>query len=189
MSRLGHSFPWPISHCLVYVLLVPLLPPKDRILLEASAGWLMLGNAREALIEFKQISPAGRKSPEALVILWDIQAQSKDWEAAIKTADRLIEQIENQPDGYIKRAFALHELKRTKDAWDTLHPASVRFAENWLIPYNLACYASQLGRPAEALKWFRRALRSGNERELRDMALNDSDLEPIRPEIQKLVNG
>ena len=159
------------------------------MLLEAATGWLMLGNASEAFKEFQQLSASGREAPEALVTLWDIHAQSADWKSAIATADRLILKLSHQPDGYIKRAYALHELKRSQEAWDTLHPASERFTDNWLIPYNLACYAAQLGRPAEALKWFRRALRIGNERELRDMAMNDPDLEPIRLKIDKLVKG
>lgn len=159
------------------------------MLLEAAAGWLMLGNTAEAFKEFQQLSPAGRESPEALVTLWDIHAHSADWNSAIATADRLIRKLSHQPDGYIKRAYALHELKRSQEAWDTLHPTSERFTDNWLIPYNLACYAAQLGRPADALKWFRRALRIGNERELRDMAMNDPDLEPIRVKIHQLVKG
>jgi len=147
----------------------------------------MLGNAAEAMREFEQVSPAGRHTQPALVTLWEIQANTKDWEAAIATADRLIHQFDQQPDGYIKRAYALHELKRSQEAWDTLHPIRELFPDNWLIQYNLACYAAQLGRPDEALRCFRRALRIGDERELQEMAMTDSDLEPIRPMIQKLV--
>lgn len=146
----------------------------------------MLGNSQEALREFDQISPEGKKTPEALVILWEIHAQLCDWQKAIEIADRLIESMDHQPDGYIKRAYALHELKRSREAWDTLHPISSQFTGNWLIPYNLACYAAQLGKPTEALKWFRRAIRVGNERELMAMALNDPDLEPIRQKIETL---
>ena len=166
---------------------MPSLSPRDKILLEAAAGWLMLGNAAEALREFEQVSPAGRHTQPALVTLWEIQANTKDWAAAIATADRLIHQYDQQPDGYIKRAYALHELKRSQEAWDTLHPVRELFPENWLIQYNLACYAAQLGHPDDALRCFRRALRIGDERELHEMAMTDSDLEPIRPMIQKLV--
>jgi tetratricopeptide (TPR) repeat protein len=155
------------------------------MLLEAAAGWLMLNNSAEALREFEQVSPAGRKTPQALVTLWEIYAHLREWKKAVRVADQLIQKMDHQPDGYIKRAYALHELKCSQEAWDTLHPISKEFGENWLIPYNLACYAAQLGKPSEALKWFRRALRVGNERELRSMALTDPDLEPIRHKIQK----
>ena len=121
------------------------------------------------------------------MLLWEIHSHRRSWNEAAAVADRLINDLPNEPEGYIKRAFALHELKRTQEAWDTLHPLSGRFEENWLIQYNLACYACQLGHPTEAIKFFRRALRFGDKRELRDMALKDVDLEPIRESIQKLT--
>lgn len=166
---------------------MPSLAPKDRFLLEAAHGWLLLSNPVEALLELDQISPASSELPEVLMTLWDIHAYSRRWEAAIEVADRLILQIEDQPEGYIKRAYALHELKRTVEAWGTLHPASERFDDSWLIPYNLACYAAQLGRATEAIDYFRRALRRGDRRELRSLALDDPDLQSIRSNIEKLT--
>jgi tetratricopeptide (TPR) repeat protein len=163
--------------------------PRDKILLEAAIGWLMLGNSVEAFKELAQVSTEAREEPEALLILWDIQAHDRNWPAAVATADRLIRRSQDQPDGYIKRAYALHELKRSQEAWDTLHPQVQQFPDNWLIPYNLACYAAQLGRSTDALKWFRKALRIGDERELRSMALEDPDLAPIRPKIEKLADS
>lgn len=147
----------------------------------------MLNNPAEALRELEQLSPAGRDHPQSLLALWDIQSSQRDWEAAIVTADRLIARIPAEAEGYIKRAYALHELQRTQAAWDTLYPISERFTKNWLIPYNLACYAAQMGRTGEALDWFRRAMRLGDKCELRKMALADSDLQPIHPNIEKLV--
>jgi tetratricopeptide (TPR) repeat protein len=167
--------------------LVRSLLPRDKILLEAAAGWLMLGNPGEAMREFEQVSAIGRYTQPALVTLWEIQAATKDWPAAAETGERLIAQFDQQPDGYIKRAFALHELKRSQDAWDTLYPMRERFPKNWLIHYNLACYAAQLGRATEAVQCFRRALKVGDERELQEMAMTDSDLAPIRPMIEKLA--
>ena len=147
----------------------------------------MLGNHSEALREFQQLSAKLRRRPEVLVLLWDIHSHAGRWADAVEAADRLIAQAPDQPEGYIKRAYALHELKRTQEAWDTLQPVSDRFDENWLIPYNLACYASQLGQASEAVKLFKRALRLGDKHELRDMALNDPDLQPIRSQIEKLT--
>ena len=78
-------------------------------------------------------------------------------------------------------------IEGSQEAWDTLHPVSERFNDNWLIPYNLACYAAQMGREADAVKWYRKALRVGDERELQEMALSDPDLQPIRPKIEKMI--
>jgi len=166
---------------------VSLLEPNDRFFLESASGWLMLGNAGEAFQELKQISPTARNRPEVLMCLWEIHAHSRQWVQAIDAADQLIARSPDQPEGYIKRAYALHELKRTQEAWDTLAPVSTRFKENWLIPYNLACYACQLGRSADAVKLLKKALRLGDAGEIRTMALEDSDLEPLRQAIEKLV--
>lgn len=163
------------------------LEPKDRFLLESAAGWLMLGNAAEAFEELKQIAPAARNRPEVFMLLWEIHAHFRRWTDAIEAADHLIAQSPDQPEGYVKRAYALHELKRTQEAWDTLEPVSTRFNENWLIPYNLACYACQLGHSAEAVKLLRKSLRLGDAGEIRAMALDDTDLEPLRQTIEKLA--
>ena len=80
----------------------------------------MLGNAGEAFQELKQISPAARNRPEVLMCLWEIHARSRQWVQAIDAADQLIARSPDQPEGYIKRAYALHELKRTQEAWDNL---------------------------------------------------------------------
>ena len=171
---------------MLYLSSVSVLEPNDRFFLESASGWLMLGNAGEALQELKQISPAARNRPEVLMLSWEIHAHSRQWIEAIEAADQLIARSSNQPEGYIKRAYALHELKRTQEAWDTLAPVSTRFKENWLIPYNLACYACQLGRSADAVKLLKESLRLGDAREIRTMALEDSDLEPLRQAIEKL---
>lgn len=153
--------------------------------LEAATGWLMLGNSAEARNEIAQISKQAEETAEAALILWEIEAQERKWQNAVAAADRVITRAAHNPEGYIKRAFALHELKRSQEAWDTLHPVYDQFPENWLIPYNLACYAAQLGRESDALSWYRKALRVGEEKVLRNMALTDPDLEPIWPKIEK----
>ena len=59
-----------------------------------------------------------------------------------------------------------------------------------IIPYNLACYACQLGRDAaETMDWFERALLVGDAREMLEMALKDSDLEPVWPLIRQRLHG
>lgn len=54
-----------------------------------------------------------------------------------------------------------------------------KFPDQWLIPYNLACYACQLGRLDEAREWFRRALTMGDGKAIKLEALNDPDLAPL----------
>jgi hypothetical protein len=102
------------------------------------------------------------------------------------TAELVIFLAPHWPDGYIKRAFALHELKRTREAWQCLLPARRKFKSEWVIPYNLACYACQLGRENVAVKWFETAMKIGDRKQLKQMAMADPDLQPLRTRISRL---
>lgn len=170
----------------MYGLPVPDLEPSDRFLIEAAAGWLMLGNSAEAFRELAAIPPARRLHPDVLLAEWDIHAHNRDWPAAIAVGERLRQLVPERPDGFVKKAFALHELKRTSEAWDCLYPVRTTFPDQWIIPYNLACYACQLGDKNVALRFLKEAARLVDSKEFRGMALNDSDLQPLAAEIEKL---
>ena len=55
-------------------------------------------------------------------------------------------------------------MGRTKEAWDTLFPAAEKFGSNPTIPYNLACYAAQLGQLGEAKEWLKQAFEAGGKK-------------------------
>jgi tetratricopeptide (TPR) repeat protein len=59
---------------------------------------------------------------------------------------------------WIHCSFALHEMERTEEAFEKLPPAVGQFNDVWTIPYNLACYCSQLRRFEEAQTWFKKAM-------------------------------
>lgn len=86
----------------------------------------------------------------------------------------------------LDRSFSLHELERTRDAYDNLQSVARQFETISTIPYNLACYACQLGEHGEALKWFQQAREVGDGQDWLKIALNDPDLEPMRDEILRL---
>ena len=48
-----------------------------------------------------------------------------------------------------------------------------------LIPYNLACYACQLGDLLGDQSWLERAAKKNGFRPLKQMALEDPDLRPL----------
>jgi tetratricopeptide (TPR) repeat protein len=162
------------------------LTTADEFALQAVSGWLMLGNPDEAKTELRQIPFDRAIHPTVFLSVWEIHAHLRQWEDAAGAADFVIAMAPHWPEGYVKRAFALHELKRTREAWRCLLPASRRFSAEWVIPYNLACYACQLGREKAAVKWLERALQVGNKSRLKAMAMADPDLEPLRPSIAKL---
>ena len=89
--------------------------------------------------------------------------------------------------GWIDRSFALHELGRTREAHDNLVSVAGRFEKIWTIPYNLACYACQLGNRSEALEWLKKAFAVEDKNRLFKVAMEDSDLEPLRGDIRKIA--
>ena len=71
-----------------------------------------------------------------------------------------------------------------REAWDVLRPAVEKFPGQFLIPYNLACYAAQMGQPDEAWHWLERAFKAaGNAEKVRKMALADADLTALWPKL------
>jgi predicted Zn-dependent protease len=155
------------------------LAHQDRFCLQAAHGWVELGNPAEALHELDGLSATAREHPEVLGLRWHIAAKSRDWETALGIAGALVEAMPESPSGWIHRSYCLHELKRTREAWDSLLPLAKRFPKEWLICYNLACYACQLGLLAEARTWFTRAVEAGDPIEINRLAADDPDLRPL----------
>jgi Flp pilus assembly protein TadD len=83
-------------------------------------------------------------------------------------------------------AYALHEQKRTQEAWNVLLPVADKFPDDATIRYNLACYACQLGRLDQARAWLEKAFALGNARKMKLMALEDPDLRPLWEKIGEI---
>ena len=86
------------------------------------------------------------------------------------------------------RAYALRRAKEggLQAAWSALLPAIDKFPAEPTIPYNLACYACQMGQVDEARQWLKRAMKIGGNKKVKIRALNDEDLEPLWEEIKRL---
>ena len=164
-----------------------ILNPADMHHLRAAEGWLDLGNLNESRSELKLI-PAGQcNHPKVLELRWNLSAKERNWKTCVKTAQLLVEAAPERPDGWIHRSFALHELSQTEEAFSQLEPAQNLFSDQWVIPYNLACYLSQLGRIEEAAKQLHSALRIDSQA-VKTAAATDPDLEPLRESIDQLRN-
>ncbi len=151
---------------------------EDRRHLDAVEGWLGLGGWQEAKAELDCISPPMREHPTVLAMRWNIHAAAKQWEAAAEVARTLSRRVPYLPTGWLELAHALHALKRTQEARDTLLPMLKRFPGEYFIPYKLACYACQLGRLEEARHWLGEALQLAGG-DLVRTALNDPELKPF----------
>ncbi|MCD6048602.1 MAG: hypothetical protein K0Q55_5 [Verrucomicrobia bacterium] len=167
----------------------PRFEHPDNFLFDAAIGWSMLGNSREAVVELQSLTPAGRDQPEVLELLWQLHAEVKEWAESLTVAERLIEVAPQDSFGWVHRAYS---LRRTpggglEKAWHALRPAADQFPKEKIIPYNLACYAAQMGRLDEAWVWLQKAMDiAGDVRTIKAMAIVDEDLKPLWERIEAL---
>ena len=155
------------------------LSRHDQRYLDAAEGWLGLGDLLSANDELEQITPELRTHPTVLAVKLEIHWTAKKWEACIEITNVLVRLEPYNDHAWIGRSFALHELKRTQEAFDLLLLAKDKFPKNCTIPYNLACYCAQLNRLEDAHDWLKKAMKI-EERSVKRMAIHDPDLKPLR---------
>ena len=155
------------------------LEPPDTHFLRAAEGWLGLGSLEDAEEEINHLSLQARFHPRVLLVRWEISARHRQWELAYALAQGLVVLAPNEPGGWVNRSISLHAMKRTPEAWFNLLPAAKKFPKNLVVAYNLACYASQLGKFTEANQWLKKAAEMDTENRVKWMALKDPDLQPL----------
>lgn len=156
----------------------------DQRYLVAAEGWLELGMPDEARLELEQVEPGNREHPDVLKLHWGIANAEKKWATAIDVAQALTLTSPQQFCGWWMLSFALHELKRTQEAYENLASVVDQFKGEYLAHYNLGCYLTQLGRLDEARLSLKRAFALHPAQ--RAAALEDADLEPLWPELRRL---
>ncbi len=164
-----------------------MLTPPDSHHLSAAIGWLELGNRTEARLDLEKISEPLREEPDVLRVWWAVLAAEKNWREALEISNRLLQKAPDNAGSWLHHAYA---LRRAPDggveaAWKVLLPAAEKFSEEETIPFNLACYACQLGEFDAARHWLREAMRRGGQEEIRHRALIDEDLKALWWEIRQ----
>lgn len=162
------------------------LQPPDSHHLNAAVGWIELGNIAEAKAELARIPASRRNHPDVLETEWRVHVAEKDWPAALDAARVLVKADPDNPSGWIHQSYSLHELKQTREALDLLLLVVEKFSSICTIPYNLACYACQLGDLKEARRWLGKAIKIRGKNDIKQMALTDPDLRSMWEQIQKL---
>lgn len=147
-------------------------------------GWIELGNPQEALVELAQIEPEYANDPQVLEVKWQIFARTERWDQSLPIAQAFCEVAPGLPQGWLHQAVSLYRLNRTEEAWNLLLPMARKFPRSWVIPYDLSCYACQLGKLDEARRWLRKAFKLGDAEEVKTLALADPDLKTLWPEIK-----
>lgn len=165
------------------------LQPPDLHHFNAALGWIELGNHVEAGEELARVSPANLNHPDILEVRWAICAAGRSWNAAVTVAEALVVLAPDRVSGWVHRAYAVRRQTGggLEQAEQLLRPALDKFPKESIVPYNLACYAVQLGRPDEAIELLRSAIRAeGNRQVILDRARADRDLEPLWPQLHTL---
>ncbi len=162
------------------------LERADQFYLSAASGWIGLGDLASARAELKQLSAAAQNHPQAWMVQSEYYFASNEWDRLALLSDQLVRKFPEHEQLWVNRSYALHELKRTREAFDALLLAVEKFPEAWLLRYNLACYCAQMSLKEEAVKWLLRAVTLGSKKEVKAMALDDPDLEPIREAVREL---
>jgi len=164
------------------------LPHPNNLYFDAAVGWMMLGNAREAIAELDHLDPASRQAPGVLELEWTLHAKTSNWDRALATARTLLQIAPENPSGWIHQAYSLRRVAGggLSNAWNVLLPAAKMFPRESIIPYNLACYAAQLNHPDEAWDWLKKAAAMGDKNHIRAMAETDPDLTPLKERLKEL---
>lgn len=169
------------------VAIVKQLEMPDGHYLSAAAGWLGLGNAEEAQHELDHITPQMWTHPDVMRVRVEIYSKQQKWDRAAETVKVLRDASPGEAQLWLTLAYATRRMAggSVESAKQILLDAYQRFPKEPVISYNLACYECVLGELPAARDWLARACAVGDRRVIRVMALSDSDLEPMWPEIRK----
>jgi predicted Zn-dependent protease len=152
------------------------LEPAAVHRLRAAEGWLELGNHIEANEELEQIRPQLRVHPEVLVLRWHICARSKKWDACIMIAKALIDDLPDDPRGWIALAQTFCWQGKVRKAFNVLRNKALEFIDSWPLLYDASRYAFLIDQLEDAENFFCLALAAGNPKEIRRRAQADPDL-------------
>jgi tetratricopeptide (TPR) repeat protein len=159
--------------------LKPLEPP-DSLYLDAAEGWLGLGDVVSANESLDEISSEMRAHPAVLIMRCQIYFKAEKWDMLAEVSETLIKLLPEMPESWVNFAYA---VRRKTDgsilaAKEILLEAESKFPHEYLFPFNLACYFSQLNQLEEAEKWLKKAIAIDNKT-VQKLAIDDPDLLPL----------
>lgn len=161
------------------------IEPPDNHHLSAAEGWLELGNELEAFKELDRITPAFTTHPEVLRLRCRLYGRTRNWKAAVNVAKALCE-MNNGSSSSFEKELPREGTPVTTIFGDGRHTFESIKLSFYAIPYNLACYACQLGHLNEAWDWLMVAVDIADIEEIRTLSLSDEDLEPLWDRLKEL---
>ena len=127
--------------------------------MQAAEGWLGLGDAVSANEELEEITLQDQTHPSVLLVRYAIYAKRGQWDMAADVAEKLTPLAPDKPGTWINLAYATRRKTGggIPDAKRILLAAEAKFPADYLIPFNLACYCSQLHEFEQAVQWLKKA--------------------------------
>jgi predicted Zn-dependent protease len=113
-------------------------------------GYLELGMLQDAWDSLEEIPAEQRHLSPVLQMRLEIYRRMEKYEGMATIAEHLTKQFPEDAQYWISLAYAQRRYINLQTAEKTLLEAQKRFPEGATIPFNLACYACQLGRIDEA---------------------------------------
>ena len=146
----------------------------------AAQGWLELGDAVSAGGELEEITPEKRTHPAVLQIRYAIYVKREQWDTAAGVAEELASALPDEAGTWVNLAYATRRKTGggIPEAKKILLAAEPIFPGELVIPFNLACYCSQLHEFDQAEKWLKKAA-AIDEKMVQKMAADDPDLKPL----------
>jgi predicted Zn-dependent protease len=145
---------------------------------QAAFGWLELGLPAEARAELAALTAAHAAHPRASACRLALASHEEAWAEAREWAEHLVMLQPDEPQWTISLAYATRRARSLPEAEAILRAARARFPREAVLPYNLACYAAQLGRLDEARTLLAEA--TALDESVMDLAAQDPDLLPLR---------
>ena len=159
------------------------IKPEDQKQLTVAEGYIELGMIEDAEAELEHLAPEISGHPEVLLLRLRIFQASNRWAAMQSAARKLAELDPANPQWVISWAYATRRAESIELARLILVDALDRHPLEALIHYNLACYDCVLQNLESAKEFLARALRL--EPRMKEMALEDQDLEPLWPSLSR----
>lgn len=162
------------------------LPLQDQRHLLAAEGWLELGDVEAAHQELEEIAFAHRTHHAVLHMRVRLYAQALKWDHVQAIAGTLARLAPDHPFGLLMLGTALRHLKRHQDAVEVLREPAQRLATEWQFAYELACSLCGSGDLKGATTWLEAAFDRAGKQDVRTLALDELDLEPLWTEIAEV---
>ena len=137
----------------------------------ASGGYL------ELALVLEEIAPEDKTRTEVLGARVALYITAKKWDMAAAVASHLVKVEPENEAWWINLAYSVRRSEGIKQAEAILLRAQAIHPKVAMIAFNLACYASVIGRMEDAKERLRNAIEL--DKDVRKLALDDEDLRPL----------